>query len=357
MAVRPEVGAGGPPATLGELADAARLHEPIALPPEGDRAWLMDALGRMVLTRATEEWIGDMVSQGHVRCPCHLAIGQEAPAVAVALAVRPGDRVFGAHRSHAHYLALGGSVRRLLAEVQGKATGSSGGMGGSMHLVDPEHGLYGTVPIVGATIPIAVGAALAAQMDRRGAMAVAFFGDGATDEGVFHESMNLAAARRLPVLFACENNLFSSHLHIDLRQPANVTCRFAEAHRMPWALVDGNDVVASVDVVRRATEAIRTGSGPYFVEFVTYRWRGHVGPREDEDVGVKRKDDLAGWKQRDPIRRMADAMLDAGLLTEDRLEATWQKARSEVEEAWRAVLADPYPPAEALLRAVYSRPR
>ena len=344
MAERPE---------LGRLAAAASCHEPLTL-PSGDRAWFTDALRRMILIRAAEEWIGDMVAAGHIRCPCHLAIGQEAPAVAVARHVVPGDRMFGAHRSHAHYLALGGSVHKLMAEVQGKVTGVSRGFGGSMHLLDVARGFMGSVPIVGATIPIATGAGLAAKLDGRQGLAVSWLGDGATEEGAFHESLNLAAAMQLPVLYVCENNLFSSHLHIDLRQPSNVTARFAEAHRVPWETVDGNDLVALDAAVGRAVAAIRAGGSPRFLEAVTYRWRGHVGPREDEDVGVKRKEDLSQWKGRDPIRRLADALIADDLLTPAALEAMWTEARAEVAAAWDQATADPFPPTEDLLGVVYA---
>jgi pyruvate dehydrogenase E1 component alpha subunit len=338
---------------LGPLADPDQLHASLIL-PDGDRAWLRDALRRMVLIRAAEEFIGEMVTDGRVRCPCHLAIGQEAPAVGIALRLRPTDRVFGAHRSHAHYLALGGSLHRLMAEVQGKDTGASRGMGGSMHLIDLAHGLMGTVPIVGATIPIAVGAGLAAKLDGRGDVAVSFFGDGATEEGGFHESMNLAAVMGLPVLFACENNLFSSHLHIDLRQPADSVARYAEAHRIAWTRVDGNDVVAVAQAAADAVAEMRTGGGPRFLELATYRWRGHVGPREDEDVGVKRKDDLFRWKGRDPIRRLADALTAAGELDPRAWGEDRRRIRSEVEAAWEQATGDSYPAAEALLGYVYS---
>ena len=299
MAVRPDLNASDS-ADLGSLADIESCHDALVL--GADRSWLLDALRSMVSIRAAEEKIGAMVAEGRVRCPCHLAIGQEAAAVGVATQLKSTDRVFGAHRSHAHYLALGGSLHGLMAEVQGKETGVSRGMGGSMHLIDIEHGLYGTVPIVGATIPIAVGAGLAAKMDGKGAVAVSFFGDGATEEGVFHESMNLAASLQAPVLFVCENNFFSSHLHIRLRQPRWSVCRYAEAHGVPWDRVDGNDVVEIARVTAEAVTAMRAGGGPRFLELVTYRWRGHVGPREDEDVGVQRKDDLVKWKQRDPVR-------------------------------------------------------
>ncbi len=180
----------------------------------------------MLQIRVVEEEIGRLVERSLARAPCHLGIGQEAVAVGVSHSLTAADRVFGAHRSHSHYLALGGSTYKLLAEVLGKADGTSKGMGGSMHLYGEEVGFMGSVPLVGATIPLAVGAAIAAKMDGRGAIGVTYFGDGATEEGVFHESMNLAAAMRLPVLFVCENNLFSSHLYITQRQPSDRIARY-----------------------------------------------------------------------------------------------------------------------------------
>ena len=338
---------------LGSLENPEAFHEPLVL-NDAERFPLAEMLERMMLIRLAEEIIGENVTKGVVRCPCHLAIGQEAVAVGVAHAIKPGDRLFGAHRSHAHYLALGGALHGLLAEVLGRDTGVSRGMGGSMHLVDRAHGLYGTVPIVGATIPHAVGAGLAAKMDKRGALAVSFFGDGATEEGAFHESMNLAATMKLPVLFVCENNLFSSHLHVGLRQPQPSVSRYAEAHRIPWERVDGNDVVAMARVTNAAAIDMREGKGPRFIEAVTYRWRGHVGPREDEDVGVKRKDDLHLWKGRDPIRRLGDAMVAAGTMTPSRMTTLWDGARQVVAAAWSQAVNDPFPPPEALLDRVYA---
>jgi len=338
---------------LGDLADAGRCHTPVTLDP-GESTLDVRGLELMALIRAAEEKIGEMVGQGVVRCPCHLAIGQEAVAVGVAEAFRPGDRAFGAHRSHAHFLALGGSLRALLAEVQGRVTGASRGMGGSMHLLDVEHGLYGTVPIVGATIPLAVGAALTAKMDRGDNIAVSFFGDGATEEGVFHESLNLAASLQVPTLFVCENNLFSSHLHISLRQPRTSVARFAEAHAISWLRVDGNDLPAVRRATRDLTAMIRATSQPGFLELVTYRWRGHVGHRDDEDVGVHRGEDLPQWKKRDPISRLASALETAGVIERGALTRMQRAAAAEVEAVWAQAAADPFPPAEALLATVYA---
>jgi len=331
------------PAELGPLGDPEQCHEPIEVGelPATDATAMLEAMMRI---RAAEERIADAATAGEVRCPCHLAIGQEAVAVGVARHVRDGDRVFGAHRSHGHYLALGGSVESLFAEVLGRETGCSRGMGGSMHLRDIANNFWGSVPIVGATIPIAVGAALAAQIDGGTALAVSFFGDGATEEGAFHEAMNLAAVKKLPVVFVCEHNLFSSHLHVSLRQPADSTCRYAVAHCLPWRRVDGNDAPAVAEAMAEAAEHARTKNGPFYLEAVTYRWRGHVGPREDLDVGVRRKDDLEIWKGRDPISRLA-----AGL----GVEPNWDAARAEMEAAWVVAEAGAMPPARAHFKRVF----
>lgn len=337
---------------LGILADPTQLTEAIDI--EGcNPELLVSQLKRMILIRRVEETIADMVATRKVRCPCHLAIGQEATAVSVAEHLRKSDRIFGCHRSHAHYLALGGEAYTLFAEILGRITGCAGGMGGSMHLYDPERGLLGTVPIVAATIPIATGAALAAKMDNGTDIAVAFFGDGATEEGVFHESLNLASVLGLPILFVCENNLFSSHLHISLRQPYNSITRYAVAHGISTQVVDGNDVVA---VSRAASELInqaRESRKPALLETITYRWRGHVGHREDLDVGVKRSEELILWKQRDPIARLAQALEDCSVLSAEALTAMRDEVdrltASALEEARKA----PYPPESQLMDCVY----
>jgi len=342
--------------SLGRLADPRFGNEPVAL-GAAPRERLLAQLSRMHLIRRAEEQVGDLVTSGEARCPCHLAIGQEACAVGVAAAFRPGDRAFGAHRSHGHYLALGGDLGALFAEVLGRASGCSGGMGGSMHLVAPEHGLFGTVPIVSTTIPIAVGAALAAKLEGGSALAISFFGDGATEEGTFHESLNLAAAHRLPVIFACENNLFSSHLHISLRQPADGVARYAVAHRIPHEVLDGNDVCAVADAALRAADRARAGGGPTFLEMVTYRWRGHVGASEDTDVGVKRGEELTLWKNRDPIRRLREALIAAKMITEAEADAAEESARGRVRDAVASARAAPHPSPEVVSEYLFASQR
>jgi pyruvate dehydrogenase E1 component alpha subunit len=306
----------------------------------------------MHLIRLTEEAIAGMVESGEAKCPCHLGIGQEAVAVGVAHHLRLTDRAFGAHRSHSHYLALGGSLDALMAEVLGKEAGCSRGYGGSMHLKAVERGLIGTVPIVGATVPLAVGAALAAKLDGRGDIGVSFLGDGATEEGIFHESLNLAASMSLPVMFVIENNLYATHLHIGLRQPNDRVARFGEAHCIESLVVDGNDIGAIHRAIGDRVEAMRVTPRPLLVEAVTYRWRGHVGHREDNDVGVERKGNLPEWKLRDPIARLETSLaqvapdLDIGGLRDE--------VRAEVDAALDHARAADYPPVEDLLKTVYA---
>jgi acetoin:2,6-dichlorophenolindophenol oxidoreductase subunit alpha len=317
---------------------------------------LKQLLRTMLLIRSVEEQIVLWVEQGRARCPCHLGIGQEAIATGIAVSLRSSDRLFGNHRSHGHYLAAGGDTYALLAEVLGRADGCSRGMGGSMHLYSADHGFYGSVPIVAGTIPIAVGAALAAKLDGGDCVAVAFFGDGASEEGVMHESLNLASSYQLPVVFVCENNLYSSHLDIVLRQPSDRISRHADAHCVRAAIVDGNDVTAVARIAAELIGAARTGSGPVFLEAITYRWRGHVGPKEDLDVGVRRSmESLAAWKRRDPVRRLENALVEADLATGEELRALAGEVRAQVEEAALRALDSPWPPQTDLLDFVYAR--
>ena len=305
----------------------------------------------MFLIRVTEEKIAELIEREEIRTPCHLYIGEEAIAAGVCSALRRSDYVWGGHRSHGHYLAKGGEPRAMMAEIYGKATGCSKGRGGSMHLCAPEVGIPGTVPLVAATIPLSLGAALAARMLGNSCVSVSFFGDGATEEGHFHESMNLAALYRLPVLFVCENNLYSSHLHISERRAEDNIVKSAEAHGITGVRVDGNDAVAvylaSVEAVARA----RAGHGPTLIECRTYRWRGHVGPSWDTDVGVKRKNELKGWTAKDPIKLLRAQIIERGI-AEETLEAVQRECQSELDDAVRFARQSPYPEPGQMLEHV-----
>ncbi len=308
----------------------------------------------MLLIRLAEESIGQLVQTREVRTPCHLSIGQEAIPAGVCAALRQDDSVWGGHRSHGHYLAKGGDLRAMMAEIFGKATGCARGRGGSMHLVDPAQGIFGTVPLVGATIPLAVGAALSAKLRGTDQVAVAFFGDGATDEGHFHESLNLAALYRLPVLFVCENNLYSTHLTLKERRVKDNIVESAALHGLPGVVVDGNDVTAVYQAAHQAVHRARGGEGPTLLECRTYRWRGHVGPAADLEVGTDRRRELDDWQRRDPIAQCRGLLKAHGLSSDvfDRLEA---EVRAEIDEAVSFARQSPAPDESELLQHVYVR--
>ena len=305
-----------------------------------DTAWLIGRWQTMTLIRRAEERIAEMVESGEVRCPCHLYIGQEAIATGVCAALTAHDTVWGGHRSHGHYLAKGGSLAALFGEVLLKTTGCAEGRGGSMHLAAPEVGILGTVPIVAATVPLAAGAALACKLRGEDTVAVAFFGDGTLEEGHVHESLNLAALYRLPLVLICENNLYASHLHWTDRRLADNLYRAGEFHSVPGERVDGNDVVAVHAAARAAVERARSGAGPTLIECRTFRWRGHVGASFDLDVGVERRGELADWLPRDPLRRLAEELTGRGITDLPQRE---QAIDARISRAVAAARAAPEP--------------
>ncbi len=311
-------------------------------------------LKSMLVIRYAEEKIANEIIAGNVKCPCHLGIGQEAIAVGVSAFLRKSDSVFGAHRSHSHFLALNNDPYSLFAEVLGRIDGCSHGMGGSMHLIDKDNGFYGSVPIVGATIPIAVGAGFAHKMEKSTNLSVTYFGDGATEEGVFHESLNLAKINELPVLFICENNLFASHMHILERQPTYSTVRYAKAHNVQSLLVDGNDLAAVYNATKIATDYIRSGNGPFYIEFVTYRWKGHVGPSDDNDVGLLRNEVLEIWKKRDPIKRLINSLKTSQSILESEFGLIDSEIKKFIEESWEKAKVSEYPSKDFLYNNTYS---
>ena len=292
---------------------------------------LMKSLYRtMLLVRLAEERIAALVETKEIRTPCHLCIGQEAIPAGVCAALDREDSIWVGHRSNGHYLAKGGDLKALLAEILGKATGCSKGRGGSMHLIDTAVGVMGTVPLVGATIPIAVGAAFAYKLRRDGRVAVAFFGDGATEEGHFHESLNLASLYRLPVVFVCENNFYSTHMPLAERRPKDNIVESADLHGMPGVRLDGNDVAAVHEAARDAVKRARDGSGPTLLECRTYRWRGHVGAAWDLDVGERRRRELEEWLPKDPIARLRSRLSGDCLYSLDEME---REVREEIDAA------------------------
>ena len=339
---------------LGSLADPAAFHEPIDLNDFPEEK-LLRFLKSMILIRKVEQQLALGKKDGLIGGPVHLGAGQEAIAVGVSDSLQSTDRVFGAHRSHSHLLALNPDYHRLFAEVLGKQTGFSRGMGGSMHLWDQPSGFYGCVPIVSGTVALAVGAGMAARLQNLDDIGVVYLGDGAIEEGVVHESLNLARMQKAPVLFVLENNLFASHMHVSLRQPSDSMTRFAVANDIPNRLVDGNNVVAVAEAAAELVNDSRQGRGPGFLEVVTYRWYGHVDWREDIDVGVNRSlDDVQNWRARDPVSRLSEAMIKAGIWSSDQEKAYCGNLDHEIASAWEKAMQDPYPDESATMERVYA---
>lgn len=340
--------------SLGVLSNPQYNSQPLEI--EGIATQhLMGLLKSMMRIRVAEDKIADGRREGLIGGPVHLGVGQEAVAVGVSTQLKSTDRVFGGHRSHSQIMALGSNQERLFAEILGKATGLSNGMGGSMHLWDQPNGFYGAVPIVAGTVPLAVGGALAAKLQKTDALGVAYLGDGAVEEGVVSESLNFAQIQKLPMLFVVENNLFASHMHISTRQESESTARFAAAAGLAYEVVDGNDVIAVEKATKRLVDRARSGGGPGFLEAVTFRWYGHVDWREDIDVGVKRsQQDIQGWRARDPIARLREALL---LRTPD-LSIDLDKLNLEIETNaradWEKAMSQPNPDESSILDYVYS---
>jgi TPP-dependent pyruvate/acetoin dehydrogenase alpha subunit len=299
--------------------------------------------------RRVEEEIARVYPTDKIKSPVHLSIGQEAVSVGVCEALRPQDVVFGTYRSHAYYLAKGGDLKKMIAELYGKITGCAKGKGGSMHLADVAHGVMGASAVVGTTIPHAVGYAYALKVQRRNAIVVSFFGDGATEEGVFHESLNFAALKAVPLIFVCENNFYAIHTHISRRQsrPDNLIQRVS-TYGIPAERIEGNDVLKIYERVSVAVQALENGqSGPFFFECLTYRWKEHVGPGEDYHLGYRSKEEAEPWIANDQVKRLAELVPAA---ERQRIET---EVEAEIQEAFAFAEASPFPESDELFTNVF----
>jgi len=290
-----------------------------------------------------EEAIAERYVDQEMRCPVHLSIGQEASAVGVCHALLSTDRVFSTHRCHAHYLAMSGNFNAMLAEIYGKAAGCLGGRGGSMHLSDPEKGLIASVPIVASSIPLAVGTALSDQIDGNNNVSVTFFGDASVEEGVFHESSNFASLRNLPVLFVCENNLYSVYTPLRDRQPSRPLTELARAHGIKSMHVDGNDVVAVFNAAQNAVALARRGEGPTFLLLDTYRWREHCGPAFDNHIGYRTEAEYEAWNIKCPIKATKKMLMDQKMLSKLDEDALVTDISREIEAAFDFAKTSPLP--------------
>jgi len=301
----------------------------------------------MLTIRAVEERVAALYSEQEMKCPVHLCTGQEAIAAGVCIQLRQDDTIFSTHRSHGHCIAKGMDLKPLVAELYGRSSGCAGGRGGSMHLVDPGHGIPGTTAIVGGCIPLAVGAALSSVLQKKNALSVAFFGDGAADEGAFAESLSFAALKRLPVIFVCENNHYATNSPRSARQPDVPIAGRAAGYGIPAATADGNDVLAVYRAAREAVLRARSGGGPTLLEFRTYRWKGHVGPTSDIESGCRPADEHEEWLQKCPLDVYKKYLLEKGILTVSEMGRFHADQEKAVDEALAFAKASPSPdPAE-----------
>ena len=318
-----------------------------------DPGVVADLHTRMVRIRFFEEAAGRLFEANKIPGFIHLYVGQEAVAAGVCVALRDDDQISSTHRGHGHLVAKGGDLNRMMAELMGKATGYCGGKGGSMHVCDLELNMLGANGIVGGGVPIAVGAGFANKYRGNDTVSVAFFGDGTTNIGAFHEAANMAAALRLPVLFVCENNEYAEYTARERTMAIKDVAERAAAYGMPGTIVDGMDARAVYDATRQALETIRAGEGPSFLECKTYRYFNHHGI---QTLGMKYRsdDEVAEWRQRDAIDALERVMLTDGLATESEIEAARSAVQAEVDAAIEFAESSPLPDPSELLDNVYT---
>lgn len=309
----------------------------------------------MARIRAVEESIVAHYPEQEMRCPVHLSIGQEAVASGACAALRKTDYALSGHRSHGHYLAKGGDLKSMIAEIYGKATGCAGGKGGSMHLIDLESGFLGAAPIVGATIPIASGVAFAVQSRGEDRVTMVFLGEGATETGAFYETINFAGLRDLPLVFLVENNLYSVYSPMDVRQKGeDRMLDIARAHGIRAERADGNDVELVYAMSVEAVEQARAGKGPTLLEFTTYRWREHCGPNYDNDIGYRTEEEYLNWRELCPLEGFEKRLLSTGVASRAQLDEIMSAERDAMADAIRFAKESPWPSADTMMTHIWA---
>jgi pyruvate dehydrogenase E1 component alpha subunit len=310
---------------------------------------LLNLYKQMVLIRRTEESFVEPILNGRIKCPVHLYSGEEAVAVGFSAYLKKEDVFFGNHRSHGHYIVKGGNLEAMVAEIYCKEDGCAGGRGGSMHIIDKSVGMLGAAPIVAGTISLTLGAALGFKYEKKKNVAVAFFGDGGTGEGVLFESINFAALRKLPIIFSCENNYYSTHLPIRETRPNYPVYKIGRAFGIKSFQVDGNDILKTTAVCEKAISTCRKGEGPVFIEFKTYRLRGHVGPSDNiqgTQTDIRPIQEIEKWKKKDPIKRLERYMLKNRICEQKELLNISKKVESQVFAAHQKAQISNFPKGE-----------
>lgn len=312
-------------------------------------------LRHMRRIRAVEEEIAERYPAGKIRCPTHLSIGQEGVPAGIAECVKSTDFAVSTHRGHAHYLAKGGNLKAMIAEIYGKATGCSRGKGGSMHLMDLSVSFMGTSAIVGNSIPLGVGLALSAQIKGTDQISCIFLGDGAVEEGVFYESVNFSAVRKLPVLFICENNQYSVYSPLSVRQPnGRSIATMVAGMGINVSEGDGNNVFEVHRILGDAVEGIRSGQGPCFLEFSTYRWREHCGPNFDNNIGYRSQKEFEQWQVKDPILQLEQSLKEKNPAMGSLINEMGVEIKREIAEAFEYAENSPFPLPEEAYIGIYA---
>ncbi len=312
---------------------------------------LLSLLRAMWTIRAFEEKVSELFAKGEIKGLLHLGIGQEAVAVGACGVLRSDDAVFGGHRSHGHAIAKGADLSRLMAELAGRTAGYCRGKGGSMHIAAAEVGFVTATGVVGGTIPLALGAAFVGKEKGEGQVAVVFFGDGAGQAGPFHESLNIASLWKLPVIFVCENNGYAEFTPLSAHTLVERLARHAETYRIPSSTVDGNDLLAVREAMRKAVERARNSRGPTFVECLTHRLRGHY---EGDPAKYRELSELAEWKKKDPIARFIRVLKKKKAVSDKDLDAAEREARERVEKAAQFALSSAWPTPEEVDSQVFA---
>jgi acetoin:2,6-dichlorophenolindophenol oxidoreductase subunit alpha len=313
---------------------------------------MKEALRRMLLIRMFEEKAEDSYVRGLTHGTMHLSIGQEASAVGITMALRKTDYITSTHRGHGHCIGKGADAKYMFAEFFGKEEGYCRGRGGSMHIADPESGNLGANGIVGGGLPIAVGAALAIKQQKRDDVAVCFFGDGASNEGAFHESLNMAAIWKLPVIFVCENNKYGMSVSTERSMSVPNVADRAPAYNMPGVIVDGNNIADVAEAMMVASARARAGEGPTLIECKTYRTRGHS--RSDRNK-YRTKEEIEEWKLRDPIPHFVDELIENGILDAKEADTIKISVAAEIEDGFNFAVNGTDPSPDTLTRDVYTR--
>lgn len=310
---------------------------------------------QMLRIRMVEEKIAESYPNQEMRCPVHLCIGQEAVAVGVCACLTDDDYVMSNHRSHGHYLAKGGCLRSMMAEIHGRVTGCSLGKGGSMHLADASVGFLGATPIVASSMPIALGAAFGSLMQNEKRVSIAFFGDGATEEGVFHECLNIAALKHLPIIFICENNLYSVYSPLSVRQPdGREIFSIAKGHNIESHQGNGNDVMEVYERAEKAVKKARGGRGPTFIEFKTYRFREHCGPHFDNELGYRTEEEFHEWEKMCPVTSLKTRLLRDEILSNRDIHKMEKNIQNEIESSLLFAMNSPFPETDSLIQHIYA---